>query len=86
MTFSDGMYGVTALRTLVMEWCPMVETLPEGLLQQLPALEELHIRDCPNLEEDFSSGDADWNLVEAIPNRSVGGREPLQMHLYHAPR
>ncbi|VAI84587.1 unnamed protein product [Triticum turgidum subsp. durum] len=75
-TFSDGMYGVTALRTLVMEWCPMIETLPEGLLQQLPALEELHIRDCPNLEEDLLSGGADWNLVEAIPNRSVGRSMP----------
>nr|UBY07595.1 NBS-LRR disease resistance protein [Dasypyrum villosum] len=69
--FPDGMYGVTALKELWMRQCPRVETLPEGLLQQLPALEKLHITDCPNLEEAFSRGGAYWNLVEGIPKRTV---------------
>ena len=50
---------------------PKIETLPEGLLQQLPVLEELGITDCPNLEEAFSRGGAYCNLVEAIPNLTV---------------
>jgi hypothetical protein len=71
-TFSDGMYGVTALKKLDIRKCPRLETLPEGLLQQLPALESLWIRDCPNLEEAFSRGGTYWNLVEAIPRRIDG--------------
>jgi hypothetical protein len=74
-TFSDGMDGVTALKKLKMEWCPRVETLPEGLLQQLPALGELRIKDCPHLEEAFSRGGAYWNLVEGIPQRYVGAQD-----------
>jgi hypothetical protein len=74
-TFSDGMDGVTALKKLKMKWCPRVETLPEGLLQQLPALEELRIKDCPHLEEAFSRGGAYWNLVEGIPQRYVGAQD-----------
>ncbi|XP_037425068.1 disease resistance protein RGA2-like [Triticum dicoccoides] len=70
--FSDGMYEVTALRDLVMEGCPGVETLPEGLVQQLPALKILWIKNCPNLEVAFPRGGAYWNLVEAIPQRTVG--------------
>ena len=68
--FTDGMYGVIALRRLVVAGCPRIEALPEGLLQQLPVLEELGITDCPNLEEAFSRGGAYCNLVEAIPHRS----------------
>ncbi|XP_044428064.1 putative disease resistance protein RGA3 [Triticum aestivum] len=71
-TFPDGDYGVTKLGTLEMQRCPRLETLPEGLLQQLPALKMLWIRDCPNLEEEFSRGGAYWNFVEAIPYRYVG--------------
>ncbi|VAH84523.1 unnamed protein product [Triticum turgidum subsp. durum] len=70
-TFPDGIYGVTVLKKLEVRQCPRVKTLPEGLLQQLPALEELYIRDCPNLEGAFSRGGACWNLVEAITFRLV---------------
>lgn len=48
-TFSNEMYGVTALKRLRLKQCPKLEALREGLLQQLPALEELRVTDCPNL-------------------------------------
>ncbi|KAM3196968.1 hypothetical protein ACQJBY_072572 [Aegilops geniculata] len=51
--------------------CPRLETLPEGLLQQLPALTKLNIRYCDNLKGAFSRGGAYWKLVEAIPMRFV---------------
>nr|UBY07239.1 NBS-LRR disease resistance protein [Dasypyrum villosum] len=70
-TFPDGIYGVTALKKLEVRQCPMMKKLPEGLLQQLPGLEELYIRDCPNLEGAFSRGGAYWDLVEAITYRFV---------------
>ncbi|XBI05716.1 hypothetical protein VPH35_133846 [Triticum aestivum] len=69
-TFLDGMHGITALKKLRMECCPTLETLPEGLLQQLPALQELCITDCPKLEEAFSGGGTYWDLVEANLERS----------------
>ncbi|KAM3196985.1 hypothetical protein ACQJBY_072586 [Aegilops geniculata] len=71
-TFPDGMYGVTVLKKLWVDRCPRVETLPEGLVRQLPTLEELWITYCPYLEEAFSRGGAYWNLVQAIPWRTVG--------------
>ncbi|XP_037457080.1 putative disease resistance protein RGA3 [Triticum dicoccoides] len=60
------------LKKLDISECPWLQTLPEGLLQQLPALEELNIGSCDNLEVAFSRGGTYWNLVEAIPKRSVG--------------
>ncbi|XP_037423965.1 putative disease resistance protein RGA3 [Triticum dicoccoides] len=59
------------LKKLKIYGCRMLETLPEGLLQQLPALKQLHIRECPNLEGAFFTRRAYWDLVQAIPNRSV---------------
>ena len=56
------------LKTLDIFVCPRLETVPEGLMQQLPALERLHIVDCPNLHWAFSRGGAYWNLVERIPD------------------
>ncbi|XBI77632.1 hypothetical protein VPH35_070700 [Triticum aestivum] len=70
-TFPDGMYGVTALKKLDIWKCPRLETLPEGLLQQLPALEQLTIKDCPNLKGAFSRGGVYWNLVKSIRHRLV---------------
>ena len=59
------------LKKLLIDNFPRLEILPEGLLQQLPALEQLWITICPNLEEAFTRGGAYWNLVEAIPNLTV---------------
>ncbi|XP_037419461.1 putative disease resistance protein RGA3 [Triticum dicoccoides] len=58
------------LKRLHISECLRLETLPEGLLQQLPALEKLHITYCPNLMGAFSRGGACWNLIQAIPNKS----------------
>nr|UBY07361.1 NBS-LRR disease resistance protein [Dasypyrum villosum] len=73
-TFPDEMYGVIALKKVRMERCPRLATLPEGLLQQLPALKKLRVRGCPNLEEACSRGGAYWDLVQAIPKRLVGSQ------------
>ncbi|XP_044962021.1 putative disease resistance protein RGA3 [Hordeum vulgare subsp. vulgare] len=59
------------LKELVIYTCPRLETLPEGLLQQLPAVEELHLTNCPKLCGAFGRGGAYWDLVEAIPKRCV---------------
>ncbi|XP_044959771.1 putative disease resistance protein RGA3 [Hordeum vulgare subsp. vulgare] len=59
------------LKKLTIIDCEVLETLPQGLLQQLPALEELFICQCNYLVGAFSTGGAYWNLVEGIPKRKV---------------
>ncbi|KAF7105537.1 hypothetical protein CFC21_106335 [Triticum aestivum] len=59
------------LKVLHISGCPSLETLPEGLLQQVSALTELDMRYCDKLKGAFSRGGAYWKLVEAIPMRTV---------------
>ncbi|XP_037469083.1 putative disease resistance protein RGA3 [Triticum dicoccoides] len=71
----DGMYRPTALKELNISECPMVETLTDGLLQQLLTLEGIYIGGCPDLERAlasaFSRGGAYWHLVEANSHRGI---------------
>ncbi|XP_044431794.1 putative disease resistance protein RGA1 [Triticum aestivum] len=59
----DGMDGLTSLRQLTIGGSPGIEELPNGLLQRLPALDEISIYGCPELERRCREGGEYFHLV-----------------------
>ena len=64
----DGMDGLTSLRQMTIGGSPGIEEFPNGLLQRLPALHELCIRCCPELERRCREGGEYFNQL--VPRKS----------------
>ncbi|GJN15576.1 hypothetical protein PR202_gb02499 [Eleusine coracana subsp. coracana] len=67
----DGMDGLTALEGLTICECPRIEEFPEGLLQRLPYLTFLGIRN-NNLERCCREGGEYFHLISSIPRKDIG--------------
>jgi len=71
----DGMDGLTSLRKLEIGYCLAMEEFPNGLLQRLPALDELIISGCPELERRCREGGEYFHHLVPIPAKRIP-REP----------
>nr|UBY07051.1 NBS-LRR disease resistance protein [Dasypyrum villosum] len=66
----DGMDGLTSLRKLEITHCQAIEEFPNGLLERLPALDELSIKGCPELERQCREGGEYFHHLVPIPHKS----------------
>ncbi|RCV29667.1 hypothetical protein SETIT_6G030400v2 [Setaria italica] len=67
----DGMDGLTSLELLTIRDCPGIEKFPQGLLQRLPALKDLDIHGCPDLERRCREGGEYFDLIASIPDKDI---------------
>nr|UBY07420.1 NBS-LRR disease resistance protein [Dasypyrum villosum] len=67
----DGMDGLISLRKFMISLCPAIEEFPNGLLQRLPAIDQLTIVGCPKLERRCGEGGEYFHHLVSIP-RKIG--------------
>ncbi|XBH97647.1 hypothetical protein VPH35_127295 [Triticum aestivum] len=69
----DGMDGLTSLRELAITHCPGIEEFPNGILQRLPALDDLRIVGCPELQRRCREGGEYFHHLVPIPFKYIPG-------------
>ncbi|KAM3207805.1 hypothetical protein ACQJBY_062836 [Aegilops geniculata] len=69
----DGMDGLTSLRELAITHCPGIEEFPNGILQRLPALDDLRIAGCPELQRRCREGGEYFHHLVPIPFKYIPG-------------
>jgi len=67
----EGMDGITSLEQLVINSCPGIDKFPQGLLQRLPTIKSLYIRDCPDLQRRCREGGEYFDCVCPIPYKDI---------------
>jgi len=67
----EGMDGITSLEQLVINSCPGIDKFPQGLLQRLPTIKSLYIRDCPDLQRRCREGGEYFDCVCPIPDKDI---------------
>ncbi|KAK3122300.1 hypothetical protein QOZ80_8BG0667770 [Eleusine coracana subsp. coracana] len=67
----DGMDGFSSLERLRIHLCPRIEEFPQGILQRLPALNDLSILGCPELQRRCREGGEYFDLVSSIRKKDI---------------
>ncbi|TKW11552.1 hypothetical protein SEVIR_6G239500v4 [Setaria viridis] len=81
----DGMDGLTSLEHLGIEDCPGIEKFPQGLLQRLPALKNLNIWGCPDLQRRCREGGEYFDLIASIPHKYIPAPAQSQKRKWFLP-
>ncbi|XP_039128607.1 putative disease resistance protein RGA4 isoform X2 [Dioscorea cayenensis subsp. rotundata] len=82
VSLSHGMQALSSLQDLSITSCPALKSFPRGLRQLLPTLEELTIKECPELERLCKPGGDYYNLLSTISKKQIGeesGVESIQV-------